>query len=433
MKYCSYLLTVILLASCSRLPADDLYTKKPGYYSYVIGDIGAAEPSLAANSDVYVAPASCQKIITTLLAYKQLGPEYRYQTDLYVTADKQEAIVRFSGDPTLTSEQLAKLLHHLPTEVKHLWLDNSLFQTPALSPNIMRDDVGSFYAQPVSAMNLDHNQFHVTVNAGELGTKAHIENELGYNMTSRVVTSTEPTAVSFSWEKEQLVARGHINIKDTTRQFTVSPAEIEPYLELRLKPLVHNMTLHFTALPYPLPQGAERIASISSKPLKDIIPKALKRSDNMILDSLYLTIINQIQPGIEKWEQGDTVVKQLLVQHFGLSMQNALIIDGSGLSHYNRLQPRQLYALLQKAYDTPGFREALATPGEKGSTLKRRNLPTTIKAKTGSMSGIACICGYNIRASASQAFAFIATGFAPPLSEVYGVQDTFLRQVLESR
>ena len=153
----------------------------------------------------------------------------------------------------------------------------------------------------------------------------------------------------------------------------------------------------------------------------------------MTFDSLYLTIINQIQPGIEKWEQGDAIVKQLLLQHFGLPMPNALIIDGSGLSHYNRLQPRQLYALLQKAYDIPGFREALATPGENGSTLRRRNLPATIKAKTGSMSGIACICGYNIRPTTSQAFALIATGFAPPLSEVYGVQDVFLRQVLDSR
>ena len=156
------MVTALLLTGCSPSPQELLYTQKPAFHAFIMGDANSEHIDIESNADVYATPASCQKIITTLLAYKTLGNQYRYETKLYVTRKKghiQDIVISFSGDPTLTSKQLTKLLRPLShSEIQgRIILDVSSFQTSPLSKNIMLDDIGTWYGQPIWAANLDQN------------------------------------------------------------------------------------------------------------------------------------------------------------------------------------------------------------------------------------------------------------------------------------
>jgi D-alanyl-D-alanine carboxypeptidase/D-alanyl-D-alanine-endopeptidase (penicillin-binding protein 4) len=111
---------------------------------------------------------------------------------------------------------------------------------------------------------------------------------------------------------------------------------------------------------------------------------------------------------------------------------SALFVDGSGLSRYNRVQPIILLSLLKKGFDIPEFVDALAIPGEKDSTLKNRTkLSNSIKAKTGSLSGMSCLCGYSFASRHPKAFVFMTSSFAPPSKELFEVMDNFISKNLE--
>jgi D-alanyl-D-alanine carboxypeptidase/D-alanyl-D-alanine-endopeptidase (penicillin-binding protein 4) len=140
-----------------------------------------------------------------------------------------------------------------------------------------------------------------------------------------------------------------------------------------------------------------------------------------------LTIVTNNLGEIKEWKEGDAVIKSLVQKYFDVDMGNALIIDGSGLSRYNRIQTKTMFSLLKKGYSVKEFVDALPRPGETDTTLEKRvDLLPTIRAKTGAMSGISCLCGYNINGNSVKAFTTIFNSFDPPLREMFKVQDKFI-------
>jgi D-alanyl-D-alanine carboxypeptidase/D-alanyl-D-alanine-endopeptidase (penicillin-binding protein 4) len=172
----------------------------------------------------------------------------------------------------------------------------------------------------------------------------------------------------------------------------------------------------------------EHFSDIQSEQLGQMIKPQLKISNNLFFDSLYLTLIDKhAQEAIKEWAQGSNIFKQLLKKHFSLDAQDSLFVDGSGLSRYNRMQPTLLFALLKKGFIIPEFVDALASPGEEHSTLaKRSNLLSTIRAKTGGMTSISCLCGYHLKLKDSRAFVFISNSFAPPTQKTHDLIDEFI-------
>ena len=432
----------LLLQGCTLRHEQLLTHQKPAFYAYQIGDTQSSRVYLKKNADVYITPASCQKITTALLSYKTLGKDYRYQTAIYtITKNKQtqDIIVSFSGDPTLSSARLITLLKPLKKlDFKgRLIIDVSAFQTPPLSPNIMRDDVGTRYAQPVSAFIVDQNIIHVTVESLKKHKKAKLHNDVGYKIHSKVISNLEPSQVELKWKGNIIQATGHINIHDKPLILKISPPDIQDYIHRKLTKILKNVGIKRSFIiiqdPTKIPTHKKRRYHSHSDPLQTIIGPAFKESDNLFFDSVYLTMINQNSPiPIQKWEEGHAIVKNLIQEHFNLDIESALIIDGSGLSRYNRLQPKTLFALLQKGYFNKDFVSIFPKPGEVNTSLENRNLlPSTIRAKTGAMSGISCLCGYDIQGNRSKIFVMVANSFAPPLQEMFAIQDRFIRKHLE--
>ena len=437
-KWISSICLVLFLVNCTSTNQELLYDKKPAFYTYIIGDTDNPNSQIKKDADVFIAPASCQKVVTALLAYKILGKDYRYTTKLWTIKQNnriEDVIIEFSGDPTLRSEDLIKLLESM--EGMHIngkiILDNSAFNTPSQSPNRMIDDIGVWYAQPVSAMNLDENLVSITVTPNTLFKPALISNNAGY-LVSGITTSFEKSTLKLVCDGEKINAEGTINITDKPLKLTISPIDINGFILNKIKQILKTKNITgkvFIQSAKELKQKATLVATHVSPPLNVFLPPALQKSDNFVFDTLYLSIIHSQDPdSIKKWEDGDKVIKALIKQHFGLTMDKALFIDGSGLSRYNRVQPRQLFELLQKGFSVKEFVKALPFPGQPKSMLEKRvTLPDFVKAKTGSMSGISGLCGY-VCSEQPKTFVIIANSFAPTIAETNRVIDDFLNYQL---
>jgi len=434
LKTVFYVCCLLFLNGCTTA-YQKLIEQKPAFYAYIVGDVEAENASQEHNADVYITPASCQKTVTALLAYKTLGGDYVYETKLAITK-AGDAVVTFSGDPTLRSEDLLKMLAALPRNhfAGKIILDGSAFQTPPYSRNIIIDDMATSYARPVSAANIDGNLITVTVTPGMFAQPATIENDGGYQIDNQVVTG-EKSAITLSWSNERIKASGTIGIRDQHLKLKMSPENLDGYIANKFKNILKQAKLNaeVVIVKDSHPGDAHVVSTHQSEPLSTIIPPALKISDNFVFDALYLKIITKESAApILKWEEGDAAIKALIKTHFNVDMDKALFVDGSGLSRYNRIQPRQLFKLLQKAYVVKEFVVALACTGEENTTLKNRTtLPSGIRAKTGTMCGINCLCGYNVSDSTPQAFVIGGHNFAPPLSDIHPILDGFIADCFE--
>ncbi len=80
-----FVVWLVLITGCSYQYPEILYKQKPAFYSYISGNVKSNQIGTQHNAEVYATPASCQKVITALLAYKLFGSNYQYETNLYAT------------------------------------------------------------------------------------------------------------------------------------------------------------------------------------------------------------------------------------------------------------------------------------------------------------------------------------------------------------
>lgn len=432
--------SLLLITSCSS-PDKKLYKAKPAFYSYIIGDVKSNKITKEHYSEVYATPASCQKVVTSLVAIKTLGPEYRYKTELLTRRkgkSAEDVIIKFSGDPALSLEQLTTLLKPLQNSKinGNLILDASAFNVPPYSPNIIIGDMGTWYSPPVSTINIDKNLIAVDVLPQKIGTAAKIHTNQNYKIISTVITDDNPSSIKLSLKENVIHATGNINYKDKPLELKISPIDHDTYVKNKIRSVLNDLniktkgTVKITYNKNQVPSNLKTINIVESDPLKALIPPALKNSNNLVFDSIYLTVINNNSTKIiADWTEGNVIIKDLVKKHFSIEMEDSLFVDGSGLSRYNRIKPKLLFSLLKNGFKTKEFVESLASAGEEDSTLqKRTTLPEYIRAKTGSMSGISCLCGYSLKSpTRPKAFVIMVNSFSPPFQDLYEVVDNFVK------
>lgn len=133
------------------------------------------------NDQIGLAPASCNKIITSTAAFHFLGPKYRYETILdyqgHISNDTLygNLIILGSGDPSLGSPRYDR------TTSKHilsLWVsaiknagincitgqiigDDSEFGTQSIPDGWEWQDIGNYYGAGITSLNWEENKFQV--------------------------------------------------------------------------------------------------------------------------------------------------------------------------------------------------------------------------------------------------------------------------------
>jgi len=162
-----------------------------------------------------------------------------------------------------------------------------------------------------------------------------------------------------------------------------------------------------------------------------LVKTMLKKSDNLIADSLFKTLGAIYYKQTGTWENSSKAMQQILANKTNIDFSKALIYDGAGLSRYTLVSPQQFSLLLSAAYHDPVladiFIAALPIAGIDGTLKYRMGKGSTlgnIHAKTGSLANTSALSGY-LQTSHHEvlAFAIIINRFTGTMHKYHLLQD----------
>ncbi|MEO6613383.1 MAG: D-alanyl-D-alanine carboxypeptidase/D-alanyl-D-alanine-endopeptidase [Chitinophagaceae bacterium] len=369
------------------------------------------------NSQVGLAGASTQKIITAATAFELLGKDFRYKTDLgyYGELNKDtlegEIIIHASGDPTFGSWRYENTKDSVVREnwrngikkknIKfisgNIWLANYYDYSQKVIPDgWIWQDIGNYYGAAAEILNWKENQYDVTLaSGGQVGSKVVVIDTNSYhqNELKAAAKGTGDNAYAYIYQgsKPPLLA-GTIPINEPAFKISISnPDVVNDFLItasmfLGVRPKKHHSSMYILT-PNENLQGINNkdykiISTNYSPPLDSIIYWFLKKSINLYGEALVKTFAYEKQ-GFGSTDSGVAIVRKFWKEK-GLDENELNIYDGSGLSPLNRLTTHAQVEVLKYAKTRdwfPYFYDAL--PEYNG-----------MKMKSGTISDVKGFCGY---------------------------------------
>ncbi|TNL12006.1 serine-type D-Ala-D-Ala carboxypeptidase [Kosakonia cowanii] len=411
----------------------------------MVQKVGAEAPEIDYHAKQMALPASTQKVITALAALLQLGPDFRFTTTLESKGSvdggtlKGDLVARFGGDPTLKRQDIRNMVATLKKSGVqkidgNVLIDTSIFTSHDKAPGWPWNDMTQCFSAPPAAAIIDRNCFSISLysaqNAGDLAY-IRVASYYPVNMFSQVRTLARGSAEAQYCELD--VVPGDLN------RFTLTgclPQRADPlplafavqdgasYAGAILKQELTQAGITYTGTllrQTQVNQPGTVIASKQSAPLHDLLKIMLKKSDNMIADTVF-RMIGHARFGVPgTWRAGSDAVRQILRQQAGVDLGNTIIADGSGLSRHNLLAPATMMQVLQyiAQHDTElNFISMLPLAGYDGSLQYRAGLHEAgvdgkVSAKTGSLQGVYNLAGFITTASGQRmAFVQYLSGYA---------------------
>jgi D-alanyl-D-alanine carboxypeptidase/D-alanyl-D-alanine-endopeptidase (penicillin-binding protein 4) len=174
------------------------------------------------------------------------------------------------------------------------------------------------------------------------------------------------------------------------------------------------------------PSGLGAIAEVASRPLRSILARMNRTSDNLAAEVLGKLL------GAEELGPPGTIAKGAEAVRDWAAAHGVRVraFDASGLSYRDRARAAGLVRLLDGAEEEPwgeALRRGLAGPGQ--GTLEHRLAGVEVRAKTGTLSGISALSGWVWleREGDWAAFSILSAGL-PKLTAVR-IEDAIVRAV----
>ncbi len=370
-------------------------------------------------TDQLFPPASTLKIVTALAAKLELGDGFTFNTKL--ESSGSDAIISFSGDPTLLTSDLQKMLtrakkNGLRKINGDLWLDNSAFTGYDRALGWPWDILGVCYSAPVSAISLDDNCVQASLYTQKNGkTRAYVPEHQPIQVTTRAQTVSSSTKKSRHCELG-LIAKpsNHYELTgcivdrgDKPLPLKIAVQDPELYTSKKIEHLLRKTGIVLRGkirIGTPPDKKRQLQALHQSKPLPRLLDVMLKRSDNLIADALTKTLGAKffIQPG--SFANGTQAIKQIIFAHTGINIQSARLEDGSGLSRSNRLSAPSMAAILRYIWRNEHKLNLIAImpkSGESGTlhyrkSMRKAPIKGQLIAKSGSIYGTYNMAGYGL-------------------------------------
>jgi len=358
-RICIYILLALTAFVASAQEAVDRFLTESGVnpdkVALLITDLSDGKVIESYNIDASLIPASIMKSVTIATLLEKKGPDYRYTTNVYLTAPVRNGVVNGnlvvvgSGDPSVNvscepksedfvQEIVDALVNMKVEEVRgRIVVDGGIFGGPSVPQSWQSGDLPHSY-----------------------GTGTHGFNFEGNACGKRSVSN--PSSVFESRLRSALSARGITVTNESVRQG-----------EWR------------------------RLIDHKSPTIDEIMRSCMMRSDNMMAESMLRTY------SVENGGDGSTADGATREAEWWsrskAPMDGVTIIDGSGLSRSNRVTARFMEYVLRTMSDDAIYASFFPLAGQEG-TLKRfladTPLDSYVALKTGSMRGIQCYAGYKL-------------------------------------
>ncbi|HME07891.1 MAG TPA: D-alanyl-D-alanine carboxypeptidase/D-alanyl-D-alanine-endopeptidase [Bryobacteraceae bacterium] len=395
------------------------------------------------NADHLFVPASNVKLFTSALALRRLGPKYRFQTTVMATK-APDALGRVagdivwigSGDPTLSGRAYPYRNNPYRNNTDELSLVSVGFLADQIvaagvhevTGDIVGDDTrypyephpGGWsagdeqeaYGAPVSALIVNDNRFLVQVTPteeGELAQAASVGMPPGLLIDNRVqcVAQGKLDVHIERTPAGAVLVTGTIPLKmaGVTEAVPVGDPAHSAAAFLRDALIQRGVNVHGSAIARHRGNGENQpawdgpvVARRTSPPLSDILQVVDKVSQNLHAEVL-LREVGAVRLNRGTREAGLLELSALL-QEFGVSKDDFVFSDGSGLSRDALVTPAAIAKLLVAMYhaDQPDLWMGLLPIGGVDGTLDHRfshhREASRIQAKTGSLSHVRALSGY---------------------------------------
>ncbi|MDR0805380.1 MAG: serine-type D-Ala-D-Ala carboxypeptidase [Enterobacteriaceae bacterium] len=441
-------ITCVLALNVSAAPIEQYTQLLPegANLSLVVQKVGTATPSIDYHGKQLTLPASTQKVVTALAALLQLGDNYRFTTTLESHGSINNAvlngdlIVRFSGDPTLTRQQIRTMIQTIKQQnirkiSGNLVIDTAVFASHDKASGWVWNDMTQCFSAPVSAAIIDKNCFPITLQtAKQAGDAATVQVASNYpvQVTSQVRSypQNSPNARFCEFdvvagENQRYTLTGCLTQqeKPITLEFAIQDGA--DYAGKIIKSELQQAGIQIGAISYQTEKNtsANVLAQTQSAPLHDLLTMMLKNSDNMIADTVFRTLGSKLYGVSGTWHSGASAVRQILFKQAGIDIGNTVIADGSGLSRHNLIAADTMMQILQYIAQNDSqlnFIAMLPIAGQDGTLLARKGfkdagLDGKVSAKTGALQSVYNLAGFMTSASGEKiAFVQFLSSYAMP-------------------
>lgn len=405
----------------------------------------------ARNADQLFTPASNMKIYTTAVALDLLGSEYQWHTSVYANS-QPDASGLIKGDLTLYGRGAPDLLSQPKRDSRATLaqLADDLYQRGVrrISGNVIGDE--SYFRAEQFGVGWQWNDLQwyfgaepsaLSINGNEVDVEIRPANNVGEAALVRLSNAQDYVHLS---NDTIMVKRGEQMTVGINRGLTNNELKVWGEIPVGAKDFGTRLSVHDPALwaarllsaalktrgiavdgeartrDFRAPQSARfdptkafELASVSSKPLSEVIRETNKESVNLNAELILRTLgreRGQMAPEMDTrktHERGDdeagvAVIRQWL-KRAGIGADNLALHDGSGLSRLDLVTPdatAHLLLAISKAPSASVFRESLPLSGSDG-TLQTRLRPykDRISAKTGSLVYDSSLSGFVSTAS----------------------------------
>lgn len=384
---------------------------------------------IAYQNDQFKLPASVQKLITALAAQLELGADFRFITRMQTNGKisnkqlKGNLIIQMSGDPTFTRKQLAEMLSVLKLKGidkidGNIIIDSSIFMGHDKASGWSWNNLTSCYNTAPSAIIIDENCFYAGIlPAKKIGDKATTSISTLYpvTITSNIRTISnksdipEDTYCELNMtanDKNNYHLSGCIKHSSQKSYFKFAVTDSFNYFAAILKSELALKQIKFTGKivenKEPITQSLAPLATNQSEPLSELLTMMLKKSNNLIADTIYRTIGAHYFNMQGSWQNASDAVKAILLEKAEIDLENTVIMDGSGLSRLNLIDANKIMQVLQYIAmhnDTLKMIEMLPISGVDGTLQYRKSfansqLKSMVYAKTGYLEGNYNLAGF---------------------------------------
>jgi D-alanyl-D-alanine carboxypeptidase/D-alanyl-D-alanine-endopeptidase (penicillin-binding protein 4) len=438
-----------------------------GDLGFILMDVESGKVLAENSADKTLLPASTLKVVTSMASLGILGENYTFKTKLEYdgTLDEQGVLhgnlyIRGGGDPTLGSDRWTWGTDRV--SVMKTWAqviaekgikkidgavvgDESIFGDEMLSSTWVWGDIGNYYGAGACGLTFNENTYYLYFKPGATaGTEAALlrhEPEIpGIQLVNEMKTGSPG-----SGDNGYVYGAPYTYLRYLRGTVPAGPAEFsikgsipDPSLYcaqmLTLALTQGGVTVSKPAETVRIQQMEGRLSTATrtlvhthtSPPLKDVVFWVNKKSVNLFAEHL-LRIC-----GVQNLKDGSTEGGANAVEAYwaskGVNIKGLHMMDGSGLSRYNGITPRQHASMLRIATKEPWFNSfwnslpIAGDPNDVGSissmctgTAAAKNL----RAKSGYISRVRTYTGYcKSKSGKLMCFSMLANNYTCTNSEM---------------
>jgi D-alanyl-D-alanine carboxypeptidase/D-alanyl-D-alanine-endopeptidase (penicillin-binding protein 4) len=405
-----------------------------------VREIGGGELA-AIRSDEAMIPASNMKLLTSGVALRELGPEFRFHTRLLRSGGR--LVIAGDGDPAFGDPDLlaATVFRNASGELREglgvedllsLWVesvrrsgeaieeivvDDRVFDRERTHPGWPADQLDRHYCAEVAGVNFHLNCIDLRIEPVRGGGPATVREMIpnapwlpieNRSTSRRGGDAKHSLAVGRRPSGDGVTIAGNAATADAA---TVRLTVPEPALFFgRL--LADRLSASGVTV------GQVRLASLHERfddavevappvqtPIATVLARSNRDSRNLHAEALLKRAAHARSGRPGSWEEGARLVEATIERALGSGVARTLAVsDGSGLSRGNRVSAALLTAWLADLHEDPAtrgpFLESFAVAGRSGTIRTRfrhRDLrQCEVLAKTGYINGVSTLSGYAI-------------------------------------